>query len=177
LARRYIWYEKGEGTVRLFVAVQLSDELKKAITETMHDLKKAGVRGNYVPAQNLHLTLVFIGERDNPEAVKAALQKVSFKPFRLALSDMGTFGDLLWVGAKGNQGLSAAVKAVRGALDAAGITYDREKFTPHITIVRKASGNWKKIAAPKGEMKVTKISLMKTTFKDGKPVYSEIYSI
>ncbi|MEE0955400.1 MAG: RNA 2',3'-cyclic phosphodiesterase [Eubacterium sp.] len=163
--------------MRLFVAIQLSDELKKAITGTMHDLKKAGIRGNYVPAQNLHLTIAFIGETDDPAAVKAALQKVSCKPFRLSLSDMGTFGDLLWVGAKGNQGLSAAVKAVRSALDAVGISYDREKFTPHITIVRKVSGNWKKIPAPKGEMKVTKLSLMKTTFKDGKPVYSEVCSV
>ena len=87
---------------------------------------------------------------------------------------MGTFGDLLWVGLKGNQGLSAAVKDVRGALDAAGIDYDKKKFVPHITIIRRASGNWKQVPPPKGDMMVKKISLMKTTFKDGKPVYTEI---
>lgn len=160
--------------MRLFVAVQLSDEMKKTITGTMHDLKQKGVRGNYTPMQNLHLTLAFIGETDHPGDVKAALKDISFKPFKLAFSEMGTFGDLLWVGVKGNQGLSAAAKAVRDALDAAGITYDRDKFTPHITIVRKASGSWKQVPAPKGEMMVKKISLMKTTFKDGRPVYSEV---
>lgn len=162
--------------MRLFVAIQLSDELKKTITGTLHDLKQKGVRGNYVPTQNLHLTLAFIGESDDPGAVKDALKGVSFKPFRLSLSEMGTFGDLLWVGVKGNQGLSSLVKTVRDSLDAGGIVYDRKDFKPHITLVRKASGSHKQAAPPRGQMMVKKISLMKTAFKDGKPVYSEIFS-
>jgi len=160
--------------MRLFVAIQLSDELKKSIGGTLHSLKQKGVRGNYVPLQNLHLTLAFIGETDNPGAVKEALQNVSVKPFKLSLSSMGSFGDLLWIGMKGNQGLSAVAKSVREALDAAGIPYDRKKFVPHITIVRKASGNWKQVPTARGEMMVSKLSLMKTTFKDGKPSYSEV---
>jgi len=160
--------------MRLFVAVQLTDELKKSIGGTLHSLKQKGVRGNYVPLQNLHLTLAFIGETDNPGAVKEALKNVSVKPFKLSLSSMGSFGDLLWIGMKGNQGLSAVAKSVREALDAAGIPYDRKKFVPHITIVRKASGNWKQVPTARGEMMVSKISLMKTTFKDGKPSYSEV---
>jgi len=162
--------------MRLFIAVQLSDEMKKAVTGTLHDLKKAGVAGSYVPAQNLHLTLAFIGETEDPEPVKEALRSVVYKPFRLAFSDAGTFGDLLWAGVKGNQGLSSAAKAVREALDAAGIPYDRKKFTPHVTLVRRMTGNWKKVPAPKGEMMVKKISLMRSSMKDGKPVYTEIFS-
>ena len=160
--------------MRLFVAIQLSDDMKKEIGKTLHALKQKGVRGNYVPLSNLHLTLAFIGEVEDAGAVKEALADISFKPFKLSLSEMGTFGDLLWVGMKGNQGLAAAAKSVRDALDAAGIDYDRKKFVPHITIVRKASGSYKQVPPPKGEMMVKKISLMKTTFKDGKPVYTEI---
>lgn len=70
--------------MRLFVAIQLSDEIKKNITGTLHDLKQKGVKGNYVPMQNLHLTLAFIGETKDPGAVKDALKKVSFKPFKLS---------------------------------------------------------------------------------------------
>ncbi len=162
--------------MRLFVAIQLSDEMKKTLTQTLHDLKKKGVSGSYVPLQNLHLTLAFIGETDNPGAVKDALKAVSVKPFRLTLSEMGSFGDILWAGVKGNQGLSGAAKSVRDALDAAGIGYDKKKFSPHITLVRKASGSWKSIPAPKGDMMVKKISLMKSSIKDGKPVYSEVAS-
>ena len=159
--------------MRLFIAVTLSDELKKTITGTLHEMKKASVHGSYVSTQNLHLTLAFIGETKNTAAVKEALRTVAFKPFKLSLSDLGTFGDLLWVGMKGNQGLSGAAKGVRDALDAAGIDYDRKKFVPHITIIRKMSGNWKQVKAPKGDMMVKKISLMKSEQKDGKRIYKE----
>lgn len=43
--------------MRLFVAIPLSEEMKNALVGVMHDLKKQGVEGNYVPAQNLHITL------------------------------------------------------------------------------------------------------------------------
>ncbi len=163
--------------MRLFAAVELSDEMKTSVASAMHELKVQGVRGSYVPKQNLHLTLAFIGEVENPAPVKDALRTVSMKPFRLSLSEMGTFGDLLWVGFKGNQGLGALVKDVRAALDQAGISYDRKKFTPHVTIIRKMAGNWKSVPAPKGDMTVKAFSLMKSAEKDGKRVYTEILRI
>ncbi len=163
--------------MRLFVAIQLSDEMKTSVVNTMHALKKQGVRGSYAPKQDLHLTLAFIGETKDAAAVKDALGSVSLRPFRLAFSDMGTFGDLLWAGIKGNQGLSAVTRDVRQALDAAGIGYDRKKFVPHVTIVRRMTGNWKQAAAPKGDMTVKKISLMKSEVKAGKRVYTEVFSI
>ena len=58
--------------MRLFIAIRLSDEMKKALINCMHDLKKQGVEGNYVPAQNLHMTLAFIGEYDDPESKESA---------------------------------------------------------------------------------------------------------
>lgn len=163
--------------MRLFIAIELSKELKTAVTGTMHELKKAGVKGNYVPVQNLHLTLAFIGETKESERIKEALQTVKVKPFRLTFSEMGSFGDLLWIGMKGNQGMSSAVKAVCGALDQAGIEYDRKKFVPHITIVRNAAGNYRQVKAPSGEMMAQKISLMKSEVKDGKRVYTEIFHV
>ena len=163
--------------MRLFIAIQLSDELKKTITSSMHEMKKQGIRGSYVPTQNLHLTIAFIGETADSGAVKDALRTIKVKPFRLSLSEMGTFGDLLWVGMKGNQGLSGAVKAVRESLDAAGISYDHKKFVPHITIIRKMAGKWQSIPAPKGEMIAEKISLMKSERIDGKMKYTEIFAV
>lgn len=159
---------------RLFVAIQLSEDMKKAVTASLHDMKKLGVKGSYVPTANLHLTLAFIGETKEVEAAKAAVAGISIKPFRLTLSELGTFGDLLYVGVKGNQGLTGAARAVREALDAAGLPCDDKKFVPHITLIRKAAGNWKAAAVPKGEMMVKKISLMKSSQKDGKQVYTEL---
>ena len=166
-----------EEKMRLFIAIELDDSIKKTITGTMHELKKSGVRGSYVASNNLHLTLAFIGEVENVPEVKTSLQTISCKPFKLSLSDFGNFGDILWVGVKGNQGLSQAAKAVRAALDQAGISYDQKKFAPHITLVRKATGSWKSVKAPKGEMMVKKISLMKSSMKDGKTVYIRVASV
>ena len=131
------------------------------------------MRGRYVPLSNLHVTLAFIGETDAPGAVKEALSHVSLQPFELSLSGMGHFRDLLWVGMEESPRLQAAAQAVRDALDQAGIAYDRKKFSPHITVVRRASGDWRQVPPPKGTMTVRKISLMKTTFKNGRPVYTE----
>ena len=163
--------------MRLFIAVRLSDEMQRILTDTMHLLKKQGVKGSYVPKQNLHLTVAFIGETRDAAAVQEAMQQVKIKPFRLAFSEMGTFGDILWAGLKGNQGLSAAAKDIRAALDSAGIEYDRKKFVPHITLIRKMSGKWQAVPAPKGEMTVKSISLMKSETKDGKRIYTELFSI
>ena len=163
--------------MRLFVAIRLSDELRKDLIGTMHVLKKLGVKGSYVPADNLHVTLAFIGETSEPEKVKEALAAVKWKSFRLSLSELGCFGDTLWVGAKGNQGLSGAARSVREALDAAEISYDQKKFVPHVTLIRKAAGNWQRAKAPKSEMMVKSISLMKSEEKNGKRVYTEVMAL
>lgn len=163
--------------MRLFIAIQLSEELQRAVTKTMHELKKQDVQGKYVPTKNLHMTLAFIGEMKDPEPVIKAMQTVRYKPFKLTLSEMGNFGELLWIGMKGKQGLSGLVKDLRAALDKAEIPYDKKKFTPHITIIRKMNGKWQNIQAPKGDMVVKKVSLMKSEQKDGKRVYTEVFSI
>ena len=160
--------------MRLFIAIELSDELKKSLIGLMHEMKKAGIKGQYAPADNLHLTLAFIGETDELSEIREAVSNIHVKPFKLSLSEFGNFGDLIWIGAKGNQGLSELAKAVREALDSAGIHYDRKGFLPHITLARKAAGNYQKIAAPKGVMMVKRISIMKSEVKDGRRVYRAI---
>ena len=162
---------------RLFVAIPLSEEMRKAVTASLHDMKQKGIKGSFVPTQNLHLTLAFIGETHEVQKTKDALSAVSVKPFRLALSELGCFGDLLYDGVKGNQGLNQTARSVRDALDAAGLPYDKKKFEPHITLIRKLGGNWKTLAPPKGEMMVKTVSLMKSEEKNGKRVYTELLRI
>ena len=147
--------------MRLFIAIRLSDEMKKALVTCMHDLKKQGVEGNYVPAQNLHMTLAFLGEYDDPAKVKEVIRKVPLPEFRLALSEKGNFGNILWAGVKGNQKLKTYVKDLRAALAAEGIPFDKEKFVPHITLIRKVSAKKPyQVHLPKADMTVRKASLM-----------------
>ena len=161
--------------MRLFIAIQLSDPMKKALVNMMHELKKQGVEGNYVPAQNLDMTLAFIGEYDDPARIKEVISRMPVPEFRMSLSDMGNFGNILWAGVKGNQKLKAYVKDLRSALDAEGIPYDRDKFVPHITLIRKYTAKSSyKVSMPKAEMMVKRASLMKSEQKNGRPVYKEL---
>ena len=161
--------------MRLFIAIRLSDEMKKALVTCMHDLKKQGIEGNYVPAQNLHMTLAFLGEYDDPSKVKEVIRKVPLPEFRLALSEKGNFGNILWAGVKGNQKLKTYVKDLRAALAAEGIPFDKEKFVPHITLIRKVSAKKPyQVHLPKADMTVKKASLMRSEQKNEKMVYKEL---
>lgn len=161
--------------MRLFIAIQLSDEIKKTLVACMHDLKKQGVEGNYVPAQNLHLTLAFIGEYDDPAKVRKVIGSVPLPQIRLSISGKGNFGNLLWAGVKGNQKLKTYVKELRAALKEAQIPFDDDKFIPHITLIRKTVAKKPyELHLSKAEMTVEKVSLMKSEMKNGKVVYREL---
>lgn len=161
--------------MRLFIAIQLSEEMRKALVDCLHDLKKQGVEGNYVPAQNLHMTLAFIGEYRDPEQVKRILASVPLPAFRLALSEKGNFGNILWAGVKGNQKLKTYVRDLRAALKNAGIPFEDDRFTPHITLIRKVSARSPyQVHLPKAEMEVKRASLMKSETKNGKITYREV---
>ncbi|MBQ8305832.1 MAG: RNA 2',3'-cyclic phosphodiesterase [Blautia sp.] len=164
--------------MRVFLAVQPSDDLRNALIKVMHETKKLGLGGNYVPAQNLHMTLAFIGEVNDIEGIKAAMQAVPLEQYRISLDGHGFFGDLLYVGVKGNQKIKKYASDLKKELDKNGVSYDRSKFEPHITIIRKVTGRRPaSLAIPKQEMTVKKVSLMKSEQKNGKTVYKEIFSV
>ena len=164
--------------MRLFVALQLSDSMKKALVGTMHEMKKKNVAGSYVPAQNLHITLAFIGETKEAEKVRQVLQQIPVEKSRLTFDTFGYFGDTMWIGVKGNQKIKKYVSDLRKTLKENGIPCDDSKFVPHVTLLRKLKGPRPSgLAVPEADMTVTKISLMKSETKDGKRVYTEIFSV
>lgn len=160
--------------MRLFIAVTLSEEIQKELVRCMHDLKKQGVEGNYIPARNLHMTLAFIGEYDDPAKVKEVMKTVPLPDLRLSISDSGKFGNILWAGVKGNQKLKTYVKDLRSAL--APTVFPREgEICPHLHWSGGfLQGSHIKSGLPKLEMAVRKVSLMKSEQKDGKTVYKEL---
>lgn len=164
--------------MRLFLAIRLSDKMQKSLIGVMHDLKQKGVKGNYIPASNLHITLCFIGETGQAAEIQEAMAAIPSGSFRISLDGAGNFGDLLWVGVKGGQKLKACARAFGTALDAAGIAYDKKKLVPHITVIRGMKGAKPgDLAVPKTEQTVESISLMKSEQKNGKTVYTEIASV
>ena len=127
--------------MRLFIAICLSDEMRKAIVEVQESMRRQGVQGNYTLAENLHLTLAFIGEYSDPCYVLEVMDSVPFIPLELKLNGIGAYGDLWWIGLESSRGLENYVRQLRHALAQAGIPFDRKRFTPHITMLRRASVN------------------------------------
>ena len=133
------WLRGAVRAVRLFIAVQLSEEMRDEICRAQGELLCMGVRGSYTPRENLHLTLAFIGDYSDPEQVLEVMSGIPFEPFELRLDGMGCFGDLWWAGLKPSPGLQGYVRQLRHALAEEGIPFDRKRFSPHITVLRRAS--------------------------------------
>lgn len=124
--------------LRLFTAIEIPETVRTRLT-----FLQSGVPGaRWIPLENLHLTLRFIGEVDEPTAgdIDATLQNVREKPFDLALKGVGEFGGrdarALWVGVAGNSALAHLAAKIESALQRMGLPAETRKFTPHVTLAR-----------------------------------------
>ena len=164
--------------MRLFIAIHLSQEIKETLIDLQNDWYDLGVRGNYSSEENLHLTLAFIGEYSDPMPVMDALQCVTFAPIPLQLEGVGAFGDLWWAGVTRSSALEAVAKQIRRALAEKYIPFDKKKFNPHITLLRRASvDKIPPVSFAPASMTVDTISLMRSDRgKDGM-IYTEVGSI
>ena len=164
--------------MRLFIAIEFNEEILQALTNLQSEWKILGIRGNITPVQNLHLTLAFIGEYGNPTAVLEAMNSVPFSAFNLRLDGIGSFRDLYWAGIAQNVPLANYVRRLRKALAEHDIPFDRKKFSPHITLIRRAefNGSMEKLLKnpPIGEMEVKSVSLMSSTRGKNSMIYKNV---
>ncbi len=164
--------------MRLFIAINFNESILESLINLQSEWTALGVRGNFTPLQNLHLTLAFIGEYGNPNAVLDAMNSVNFAPFNVALDGIGTFRDLYWAGLKENTALSNYVRRLRRALAEHEIPFDRKKFSPHITLVRRAefNGTIEELLknSPVGQMEVNVVSLMSSTRGKRGMIYTKV---
>lgn len=148
--------------MRLFIAIRLSDAMKDALTAAQDEMYAHGVRGNFTTRENMHLTLAFIGEYPDKEQVMDALSSVSFSSFSICLKGMGCFRDLWWAGMEESAPLTAVVRRIRRALAENDIPFDKKRFSPHITLIRKATGMMPGIQIDTVSMPVESILLMRS---------------
>ncbi len=123
---------------RLFTGIELPD----ALTEHLSDLARPLAGAKWIEPQDMHLTLRFAGDIDNPTANEfhAALSTIDEVAFELTVSGFGAFGGqqprTLWAGVETNPWLDALARATERAARSAGLPPDKHGFKPHVTIAR-----------------------------------------
>ena len=171
--------------MRLFVAVNFSEEVKSRILEVQEQLRSKSSRGNFTRLENFHLTMAFLGE--TPEEKLAILlriiEELGTAPFDVIFNRTGCFSrsrkELWWIGAARNCPgfplLEALHAQLIGRLSYAGFSVEKRPFNPHITLGReiKHSGPIS-LDCPEIVVKVDIINLMKSENIQGVLTYSII---
>ena len=163
--------------MRLFVAILPENNIIRALTSAQDSLRSRQFSGRYTDRRNLHLTLAFIGEYNDPDDILELMERVRFPSFEIALSGcIGNFGDLLWAGTERSPELEKCVKQLRHVFADSRIPFDRKQFHPHFTLLRNArsSRSFTDIAVAPERMTVRGISLMRSDFGKHGAAYTEI---
>jgi 2'-5' RNA ligase len=127
--------------IRLFVALALPDDVRARL-----DGLCGGVPGaSWVPSDDFHLTLRFIGDVSEGDAEDAhdALLGVRGNVFDLTLAGVGHFSTgpevrVLWAGVERNDTLAQLQRGIESALVRMGFKREERRWSPHVTLARLA---------------------------------------
>jgi 2'-5' RNA ligase len=126
---------------RHFFALWPDEPAREALAPLAQRVASEG-GGRPVPAANLHLTLVFLGEvpQDRVEVARRAASAFHGSAFDLSLDRVGAFARAAvgWAGPSTvPEELFRLQASLEAALRAAGFTIDDRPFAPHLTLARK----------------------------------------
>lgn len=136
------------GSFRAFVAFKLPDDLQKALKDYQRDLRRcfpyAWLR--WVPAQNIHLTLKFLGHTDEAvlpqiepvlHSVASNYSAISIEIDRPRLFPNPSRARGIWVGVvSGGTTLKACAAELEAGLTDLGVAKALRAFNPHLTLAR-----------------------------------------
>ncbi|MDQ3565249.1 MAG: RNA 2',3'-cyclic phosphodiesterase [Pseudomonadota bacterium] len=128
-------------TQRLFFALWPSEEARAGLAEVMASLHVRQAKP--VPADNLHITLLFLGSVTAQTRICAEKvgEGIAGHPFELRLDQIGYWpkSGILWLGAReAPESLAALVRSLHLGIAGCGIDLDARPFKPHVTLMRKA---------------------------------------
>jgi 2'-5' RNA ligase len=177
--------------IRTFIAVRLPEDIRHRVAELSGRLKESGADVKWVPEENLHITIKFIGavEPVRLSALAAAVGKAAegVAPFSVSIGGAGAFPKIIrpsvvWVGVtSGAEELAALAGRVESFAEEAGFPREERKFSPHITVGRvKTPAGMQKLSASleqfkfveAGSFTIGTVSVMKSQLTPPGPVYS-----
>ena len=178
--------------IRSFIAIPLAPEVSRAAIRLIRRLSEPGDGIKWVPTDNLHLTLKFLGDVDNTEVPRVCevLHEVcgQYEPFNLQFSGTGGFPDIerprvLFAGIQdGSESLTALVTQLERDLAELGFKPEPRDYTPHLTLGRTKSGSRRASSevvdrvkrdeqTPLGSMPVDTVQMFASFLEKGGPVY------
>lgn len=127
---------------RLFFAVWPAPEVQQVLGEIARDAQRE-CGGRAVPARNIHLTLVFLGDLPRERATSLETIASATRGHRFALTvdrlEYWRHNRILWARATScPEALQALVARLQDALAGAAFRFDRRPYVPHVTLVRNA---------------------------------------
>lgn len=132
---------------RLFLAIDISDEIKNDIKSYQNALSKITKKSSITVLDNIHLTMHFFGDTadEDMEKIKKLLRNISKHNTGIILETtrLGVFKRareyLVWLGFKADDGLSDLKRTIDQTLNCGGFKVESREFKPHVTIARRTS--------------------------------------
>ena len=133
---------------RLFIGLELDDAVRAAAAAAaarLRDLAGPDIDARWIPAENLHITLWFIGEVDDERAsrIGTAIDRPFATPtFDLAIGGAGAFPAagaprIFWLGVGAGADAALALHDEVGArLAPLGFEPERRAYAAHLTVAR-----------------------------------------
>lgn len=172
--------------MRLFVAITIEEKIKEEIFQFEEEIKdKTQAKVKWVPKENLHLTLKFLGEvkeKKSKEVIdELKVVAIGFPVFKLKFERTGGFPPgkhprVIWVGAEGKE-IFKLVEKIEKCMEVIGFLREKRDFKSHITIGRIKGGTFELdlIEQKKntffGEMEVKNIDLYQSHLSPQGPTY------
>ena len=134
--------------MRCFIALRLSEDLRHSLGELIKLLKPLSTSLKWVPQENLHLTIKFLGNIDESALpdIERAMTSVcsSHKVIELEASGLKIFPDrrmprVIWAGLRETGGgvlLPELHGSIESAMKPLGFAFDGRGFNPHLTLGR-----------------------------------------
>jgi RNA 2',3'-cyclic 3'-phosphodiesterase len=178
--------------LRTFIAIDVNEAIRDRLVAMQEGLARAGSEVKWVERENLHVTLLFLGEvdiRDTPDICRAVADVCrEHAVFPMSIESIGCFPNarrprVLWAGVgEGSPEVCALHDALEPPLLDLGCYRKEERhYTPHITLGRVKSDRptdrlalalAKQAAWKGGEVAVQEVHVMSSELTSQGPVYT-----
>lgn len=173
--------------VRAFVAVLLDAPVRAALEGAIASLRKCHARVSWVPGDNLHISLLFLGNvpREMVGDLSGMLDRAvaGIRPFTVRIAGVGTFGErVVWAGVEAPPSLSDLQGRVAGGAGRLEIRTDARPYRPHVTLGRVKDGAadlapaLRRLGSPEfGAVTVDRVALMRSVLLKTRAVYEQLH--